>query len=384
MKVLITGGAGFIGSHLARQLASQNATVTVLDNLAQQIHGVDPYQESSLLRSLGNSVRLIEGSVCDRSVVERAMQGQDAVVHLAAETGTGQSMYEVGHYIDVNVGGSGVLLDVLVKNRSNTVRKFVVASSRAIYGDGKYRSPALGIVYPDAREERDLLAGRFDYLCPESGEPLECLPTDEESKIHPSSVYGITKYDQEQMVMTVCRSIGVGASALRYQNVYGPGQSLSNPYTGILSIFSTRIKNGNEINVFEDGQESRDFVYVDDVVDATQAALMNPEAAGRVFGIGSGRRTAVIDVARRLNELYGSQVPINVTGAFRLGDIRHNYADLTRAREFLGFEPKVHFDEGIARFAAWVEGQEVKQDNYEQSIVEMQSKGLYQASRAVA
>ncbi|WP_414445171.1 NAD-dependent epimerase/dehydratase family protein [Burkholderia sp. 22PA0106] len=384
MKVLITGGAGFIGSHLARQLASQNATVTVLDNLAQQIHGVDPYQESSLLRSLGNSVRLIEGSVCDRSVVERAMQGQDAVVHLAAETGTGQSMYEVGHYIDVNVGGSGVLLDVLVKNRSNTVRKFVVASSRAIYGDGKYRSPALGIVYPDAREERDLLAGRFDYLCPESGEPLECLPTDEESKIHPSSVYGITKYDQEQMVMTVCRSIGVGASALRYQNVYGPGQSLSNPYTGILSIFSTRIKNGNEINVFEDGQESRDFVYVDDVVDATQAALLNPEAAGRVFGIGSGHRTAVIDVARRLNELYGSQVPINVTGAFRLGDIRHNYADLTRAREFLGFEPKVHFDEGIARFAAWVEGQEVKQDNYEQSIVEMQSKGLYQASRAVA
>ncbi|MEK6348904.1 MAG: NAD-dependent epimerase/dehydratase family protein [Burkholderia sp.] len=384
MKVLITGGAGFIGSHLARQLASQNATVTVLDNLARQIHGADPYQESALLRSLGGSVRLIEGSVCDRSVVERALQGQDAVVHLAAETGTGQSMYEVGHYIDVNVGGCGVLLDLLVKNRSNTVRRFVVASSRAIYGEGKYRSPALGIVYPDAREESDLLAGRFDYVCPQSGEPLECLPTDEESKIHPSSVYGITKYDQELMVMTVCRSIGIGASALRYQNVYGPGQSLSNPYTGILSIFSTRIKNGNEINVFEDGQESRDFVYVDDVVDATQAALMNPEASGRVFGIGSGRRTAVIEVARKLAALYRSDVPINVTGAFRLGDIRHNYADLTRAREYLGFEPKVQFDEGIARFAAWVDEQEVKQDNYEQSIVEMQSKGLYQASRAVA
>lgn len=384
MKILITGGAGFIGSHLARKLVAQNATVTVLDNLAQQIHGADPYQDSALLRSLGGSVRMIEGSVCDRATLERAMSGQDAIVHLAAETGTGQSMYEVEHYVDVNVGGCGLILDILVKNRNNTVRKMVVASSRAIYGEGKYRSPALGIVYPDARSEADLLAGRFDYLCPVSGEPLQCLPTDEESKIHPSSVYGITKYDQELMVMTVCRSIGIGASALRYQNVYGPGQSLSNPYTGILSIFSTRIKNGNEINVFEDGLESRDFVYIDDVVDATEAALMRSEASGRVFGIGSGQRTAVIEVAERLGALYRSAVPINVTGAFRLGDIRHNYADLTRAREWLGFEPKVSFEQGIARFAAWVEEQEVKPDNYELSIVEMQARGLYQASRAAA
>lgn len=385
MKVLITGGAGFIGSHLAAKLVAENATVTVLDNLSAQIHGDDPYKCSALFRSLDREkVHFIKGSVANRRTLENAMKGQDAVVHLAAETGTGQSMYEVRRYVDVNVGGCGLMLDILVKARHKTVRKVVVASSRAIYGDGKYRSPALGIVYPDARDEKDLQAGRFDYLCPRSGEPMECLPTDEESKIHPSSVYGITKYDQEQMVMTVCRSLGIGASALRYQNVYGPGQSLTNPYTGILSIFSTRIKNGNEISVFEDGLESRDFVYIDDVVDATHAALVKSSADDRVFGIGSGERTAVIDVAKRLRELYRSDVPINVTGAFRLGDIRHNYADLTRSRELLGFEPKVRFNEGIARFAEWVESQEVQPDHYEKSIVEMRSKGLYQASRARA
>lgn len=383
MKVLITGGAGFIGSNLAKKLVADNATVTVLDNLSPQIHGDDPHQ-SALFQSLDKSVRFIEGSVTDRSTMERAMEGQDAIVHLAAETGTGQSMYEVSRYIEVNVGGCGLMLDLLVKAKNQTVKKVVVASSRAIYGEGKYRSPALGILYPEAREEKDLLAGRFDYLCPYSGEPLECLPTDEESKIHPSSVYGITKHDQEQMVMTVCRSIGIGASALRYQNVYGPGQSLSNPYTGILSIFSTRIKNGNEISIFEDGLESRDFVYIEDVVDATQAALVRPEANDRVFGIGSGQRTAVITVAKKLRALYGSDVPISVTGAFRLGDIRHNYADLTRARELLGFEPKVAFSEGIEHFASWVNSQEVQPDHYEQSIVEMKSRGLYQASQVAA
>ena len=383
MKVLITGGAGFIGSNLANRLVAENATVTVLDNLSPQIHGDDPHN-SALFQSIDKSARFIEGSVVDRSVLERAMEGQDAVVHLAAETGTGQSMYEVSRYVEVNVGGSGLLLDILVKDRKSTIKKLVVASSRAIYGEGKYRSRALGILYPEAREEKDLLAGCFDYLCPHSGEPLECLPTDEDSKIHPSSVYGITKYNQEQMVMTVCRSIGIGASALRYQNVYGPGQSLSNPYTGILSIFSTRIKNGNEISIFEDGLESRDFVYIDDVVDATHAALIRTQADDRVFGIGSGQRTAVIEVANKLRALYKSNVPITVTGAFRLGDIRHNYADLTRAREVLGFEPKVMFAEGIERFAAWVDRQEVQPDHYEKSIVEMKSRGLYHASQAAA
>ena len=377
MKVLITGGAGFIGSSLARKLAAQNVDITVLDTLSPQIHGDDPYNKSTLFLSLPPGVRFIQGSVTERATLERAMLGQDAIVHLAAETGTGQSMYEVDRYVDVNIRGTGLMLDILVKSDRNSVRKVVVASSRAIYGEGKYRSPAIGIVYPGARLEKDMLAGRFDHLCPQSGERMECVATDEESKIHPSSVYGITKQNQEQMVMTVCRSIGVGASALRYQNVYGPGQSLSNPYTGILSIFSTRIKNGNPIKVFEDGLESRDFVYIDDVVDATYAALTSPNADDQVFGIGSGERTAVVDVAKTLRDVYGSKTDISVTGAFRLGDVRHVYADLTKARELLQFEPKVQFGDGIGRFARWVDQQEVKTDDYDNSIREMKAKGLF-------
>ncbi|WP_454824752.1 NAD-dependent epimerase/dehydratase family protein [Paraburkholderia xenovorans] len=384
MKVLITGGAGFIGSSLARKLCASNAEVTVLDNLSPQIHGDNPDVTSAIFASLPQSVHLVKGSVTDRAMLERVMDGQDAIVHLAAETGTGQSMYEVDRYVDVNVHGTALILDILVKNSSNTVRNVVVASSRAIYGEGKYRSPAAGILYPGPRKEKDMLEGQFEHLCPISGEPMECVPTDEESKIHPTSLYGITKQTQEQMVMTTCRSIGIAASALRYQNVYGPGQSLSNPYTGILSIFSTRIKNGNPINIFEDGLESRDFVYIDDVVAATYSALTNPNAADNVFGIGSGVRTSVIDVARSLCEAYGSNVDISVTGAFRLGDVRHVYADLARAREMLGFEPKVSFSEGIAKFAQWVDQQQVMADTYEKSIAEMREKGLYKGCERAA
>jgi dTDP-L-rhamnose 4-epimerase len=229
-----------------------------------------------------------------------------------------------------------------------------------------------------------MLEGQFEHLCPISGEAMECVPTDEESKIHPTSLYGITKQTQEQMVMTTCRSIGIDASALRYQNVYGPGQSLSNPYTGILSIFSTRIKNSNPINIFEDGLESRDFVYIDDVVDATYAALTNANAADNVFGIGSGVRTSVMDVARTLCEVYASDVSVTVTGAFRLGDVRHVYADLAKARDMLGFVPKVQFSEGIARFSRWVDQQQVMADTYEKSIAEMREKGLYKGCERAA
>lgn len=384
MKILITGGAGFIGSSLARKLCANNAEVTVLDNLSPQIHGENPSVTSAIFASLPQSVHFVKGSVTDRATLERVMQGQDAIVHLAAETGTGQSMYEVDRYVDVNVHGTALILDILVKNSRNTVRNVVVASSRAIYGEGKYRSPAAGILYPGPRREKDMLDGQFEHLCPISGEPMECVPTDEESKIHPTSLYGITKQTQEQMVMTTCRSIGIAASALRYQNVYGPGQSLSNPYTGILSIFSTRIKNGNPINIFEDGLESRDFVYIDDVVDATYAALTNANAADNVFGIGSGVRTSVMDVARTLCEVYASDVSITVTGAFRLGDVRHVYADLTRARDMLGFEPKISFGEGIARFAQWVDQQQVMADTYEKSIAEMREKGLYKGCERAA
>lgn len=376
MKVLITGGAGFIGSNLTLHLIGLGHEVTILDNLSCQIHGDKPEISSPLYLSIKDKVHFVHGSVTDTAAWEAVLPGQDAIVHLAAETGTGQSMYEIKRYVDVNIGGTALMLDLLA-NGKYQVKKVVVASSRSIYGEGKYLSKALGIIYPGARKDEDMQAGRFDPLCPQTGEPLSLLATDEDSKIHPSSVYGITKQNQEQMVMTVCASLGIGATALRYQNVYGPGQSLSNPYTGILSIFSTRIKNGNGLSIFEDGKESRDFVFVSDIVDATTAALLKDEANNEVFGIGAGVATDVLTVAHTLAQRYGKDVEIKVTGAYRLGDIRHNYADLGKAKRLLNFTPKVTFDEGISRFTAWVEQQEVQKDSYEDSIAEMKKRGLY-------
>jgi dTDP-L-rhamnose 4-epimerase len=376
MKVLITGGAGFIGSNLALHLQKSGHEVTILDNLSQQIHGDNPAETSPLYRSIKDVTNFVLGSVTDSAAWEKVLPGQDAIVHLAAETGTGQSMYEIKRYVDVNIGGTALMLDLLA-NGNYQVKKVVVASSRSIYGEGKYRSEAMGIIYPGARKDEDMQAGRFEPLCPQTGEPLTLLATDEDSKIHPSSVYGITKQNQEQMVMTVCASLGIGATALRYQNVYGPGQSLSNPYTGILSIFSTRIKNGNGLNIFEDGKESRDFVFVSDIVEATSAALLKDEANNEVFGIGAGVATDVLTVAHTLAERYGKEVEIKVTGAYRLGDIRHNYADLSKAKRLLDFSPKVTFDEGIKLFTAWVEQQEIQKDSYDSSIAEMKKRGLY-------
>lgn len=376
MNILITGGAGFIGSNLALHLKRLGHEVTILDNLSKQIHGDDPAVTSPLYQSIKDETNFVLGSVTDTAAWEKALPGQDAIVHLAAETGTGQSMYEIKRYVDVNIGGTGLMLDLLA-NGKYQVKKVVVASSRSIYGEGKYQSSALGIVYPGARKDIDMQAGRFEPLCPQTGEELTLLPTDEDSKIHPSSVYGITKQNQEQMVMTVCASLGIGATALRYQNVYGPGQSLSNPYTGILSIFSTRIKNGNGLSIFEDGKESRDFVFIDDIVAATTLALTKDEANGEVFGIGAGVATDVLTVAQTLVAQYGIEVPIKVTGAYRLGDIRHNYADLSKAGRLLGFAPKVSFSEGIGRFTSWVNQQAVQNDTYESSIEEMKKRGLY-------
>jgi dTDP-L-rhamnose 4-epimerase len=350
----------------------------VLDNLSPQIHGNEPEHTSELYASIKDKVRFVHGSVCDESAWSQCLPGQEAIVHLAAETGTGQSMYEIRRYTDVNVGGTALMLDWLARN-PHQVKRVVVASSRAIYGEGKYVDGDGNVLYPEARRTEDMQAGRFEPLCPRTGRPLKLVPTDEASKIHPSSVYGITKQNQEQMVMTVCPSLGIEGVALRYQNVYGPGQSLKNPYTGILSIFSTRALNGNPIQIFEDGRESRDFVFIDDIVEATFLSLTKPNAANQVFGIGSGVATDVLTVANTLIAAYGAQVPVTVTGAFRVGDIRHNLADLGKARELLGFEPKVDFRTGIGRFTQWVLSQEVEEDNYERSILEMQEKGLFKS-----
>lgn len=373
-NILITGGAGFIGSNLSLQLINKGYSITVLDNLSPQIHGLNPEITSPLYKSIKDKVTFIEGTVTSRSDWEKALQNQNVVVHFAAETGTGQSMYCIEKYTEVNIQGTAIMLDILA-NKENSVEKIIIASSRSIYGEGKYKHPKLGIVYPTHRKENDMLAGNFELNFSDQ-EELELLATDEDSKIHPSSVYGITKQNQEQMIMTVCPTIGIAPVGFRYQNVYGPGQSLSNPYTGILSIFSTQIRNNNPIQIFEDGKETRDFVFIDDVVAATILGIEKEEANGHVFNVGTGVATDVLEVANSLIRAYEIDVPVTVTGRFRLGDIRHNYADLTKIKNLLGFEPKVYFKEGIERFSSWVLEQEIQEDKLSISLEEMKKKGL--------
>ncbi len=377
-NILITGGAGFIGSNVALKLIEKGYYVRVLDNLSKQIHGDNPEETSPLYRSIIGKVDFIRGSVTSREDWLRALDGIDTVLHLAAETGTGQSMYDIENYVNTNIGGTAIMLDILTNVRTLDVKRVVAAESRAIYGEGRYWSPDLNsYVYPDERTDEDMSNGDFEVKFKGCDTPLELVATTEDSAIHPTSVYGITKQVQGQLIHLCCKAIGIDAVTFRYQNVYGPGQSLSNPYTGILSIFSTRIKNGNEINIFEDGLETRDFVYIDDVVDATIRGIEVPRAAGHVFNVGTGVATDVLTVARTLMESYGTEVPLRVSGNYRLGDIRHNYADITLAREILGFQPKVDFPTGISRFASWVDSQSVQEDRYDESIKEMKDKGLY-------
>ncbi|MDB5115754.1 MAG: nucleoside-diphosphate-sugar epimerase [Mucilaginibacter sp.] len=375
-NILITGGAGFIGSNLALQLIKKGYNVTILDNLSPQIHGSDPATSSPLYINIKNKVHFIRGTVTSKQDWEKALKDQEIVVHLAAETGTGQSMYLIQKYVDVNINGTAILLDLLA-NQKHRVKKVIIASSRSIYGEGKYKSVEQGIVYPEHRISADMDKGDFEVKYSGSKQPLELMPTDEESKIHPSSVYGITKQNQEQMIMTVCPTIGIAPVAFRYQNVYGPGQSLKNPYTGILSIFSTQIKNGNSINIFEDGKETRDFVYIDDVVDATILGVENNNANCEIFNVGTGIATDIITVADLLIKNYGVNVPVNISGNYRLGDIRHNFADIKKIKLKLGFEVKFSFEKGIKNFTSWVNSQKIERDNYNSSINEMKDRGLF-------
>lgn len=374
-RVVITGGAGFIGSNLALKLLERNYEVTVLDNLNSQIHGENP-ETSFTFKLIKDKVQFIKGDVRNFKDLREALRDSNIIVHLAAETGTGQSMYEIDKYVDINIGGTAKILD-LVANEANCVEKFIIAASRAVYGEGKFICNTHGIVYPQSRLDENMAIGDFEVKCPVCNENVDMLPTDEKSELHPTSVYGFTKQAQEQLCMIVGKSINVPVVALRFQNVYGPGQSLKNPYTGILSIFSTRIKNNNDINVFEDGYETRDFVYIDDVTDAIILSIENDNANFEVFNIGSGEKTDVLTVANALKNKYRSSIKINVSGNYRLGDIRHNLGDLSHIKEKLGFEPKVSFNEGISNFIDWVENQEIESDNFDKSIQKMKEKGLF-------
>ncbi|MCQ4035097.1 NAD-dependent epimerase/dehydratase family protein [Kaistella montana] len=373
-NILITGGAGFIGSSLALKLIDRGYSVTVLDCLSEQIHTKNPEFNSPLYRRILGVVTFIKGDITNRFDIEKAIENQDAIVHLAAETGTGQSMYEIERYNKVNVAGTALLLDVLV-NQKNRVKKFVLASSRAVYGEGKYQNSNAEIVFP-AHRNLDLMQKGIFEMTDQNGEILHPLPTSEDFKLHPTSFYGLTKLQQEQMVKLVCPTIAVDFVILRYQNVYGAEQSLVNPYTGILSIFSTQILNGKNINVFEDGLPTRDFINIEDTVEATIRSLEMDAANNQTINVGTGIATTVQSVAENLVEKYQKNVDVSVSGNFRIGDIRHNFADISLMKKFLNFEPKVSFQQGIQSFTEWVLNQPLLGNNFEASIEEMKQKGF--------
>ncbi|HSH44680.1 MAG TPA: NAD-dependent epimerase/dehydratase family protein, partial [Longimicrobiales bacterium] len=379
MSVLVTGGAGFIGSHVVDLLLADGVEVTVLDNLDPQVHGEHVVLEEGLPPNLArhagrSSLRFLRGDVREAADVERALEGVDAVVHLAAAVGVGQSMYAPHYYTDVNVGGQGRLMEAMAASPER-YRKLEVASSMSIYGEGAYRCPEHGVVEVRPRPESQLARGEWEPRCPECGASLVAVATPESKPTQHTSVYAVTKKSQEELALSFGPAYGIGTVALRFFNVYGSRQALSNPYTGVAAIFMSRLKNGNPPLIFEDGEQSRDFIHVSDVARAVRAALDAPERVSGAFNVCTGRRTAVVEVARALARRLGVDVAPEVVGRYRAGDIRHCYGDPAAAAELLQFRAEVDFEAGLDELLAWAEAQEAE-DRVVGSFEELEGRGL--------
>jgi dTDP-L-rhamnose 4-epimerase len=370
--VLVTGGAGFIGSHLVDALLEAGHQVRIFDALEPQVHG-GLRERGEWPDYVATECERVLGDVRDRDALAKAIDGVDVVFHQAAVVGVGQSMYEIEHYVDANTRGTAVLLDILA-NEKHSVRKLVVASSMSIYGEGKYHCAEHGEVYPRLRSDEQLAARDWEMHCPVCAEPVEPLPTDEDKSLHPTSIYAITKMDQEEMCLTVGRAYGVPAVALRYFNVYGSRQALSNPYTGVAAIFSGRLLNGKSPVIFEDGRQRRDFVHVSDIVQANLLAMDREEMDDGAFNVGTGRSLTILDVAEALSQYLDGQHPPEIVHKFRSGDIRHCFADSGRLQE-LGYQPQVRFEDGVAELVEWVRSQTAA-DGFEQARRELARRGL--------
>ena len=366
-NILVTGGAGFIGSHIVDALVDRGHRVRVLDALVEQVHGDAGPQY------LNPKAEFLQGDVCDTDLVNRALDGIDVVYHKAAEVGVGQSMYEIGRYVRANDLGTAVLLEAIVKRRPQ-IQKLVVASSMSIYGEGAYACDSCGPVQPKLRPLSQLLDRDWEIDCPQCGAKAKPVPTNEDKPLFPSSVYAISKQDQEQFCLVVGRAYDIPVVALRYFNVYGPRQALSNPYTGVCAIFSGRLLNDEQPAIFEDGEQTRDFVHVSDIVQANLLALETDKADYQALNIGTGFPISISDIASMLADGLHKNIKPLVTGKYREGDIRHCVADISRARKLLGYEPKVKLADGIPELLEWVRQQQAA--NTTQATAELEQHQL--------
>ncbi|HEX4665730.1 MAG TPA: NAD-dependent epimerase/dehydratase family protein [Chthoniobacterales bacterium] len=367
-KALITGGAGFVGSHLADELLQHGYVVRALDNLSPQVHGVSAGRPDYL----DPEVELLVGDVRDEAAVEEAIEGVDTVFHLAAAVGVGQSMYQIAEYTECNGMGTAVLLEALMEH---PVERVVVASSMSIYGEGFYRDRRGRIISPDERQIAQLKVRDWEVRNAQ-GEALQPIPTNESKCPALPSVYAISKYHQERLCMTVCRAYGIEAVGLRFFNIYGSRQALSNPYTGVLAIFASRFLNDKPPLINEDGRQQRDFVSVHDIARACRLAMETPAAAGKVFNIGSGRSFSILEIAEKMARVLDKEeLEPKITGKYRVGDIRNCFADISQARRVLGYEPQVTLEEGLENLAGWLEGQ-IPVDQVDAAQEELEARGL--------
>ncbi len=370
MKILVTGGAGFIGSHLVDELVKRGHDVVVYDAFVEQVH------EGKKPDYLNPGARYVEGDVRDRKSLKEVVKGAEIVFHEAAAVGVGQSMYQVAEYVDANTRGTATLLDILV-NEKTKVRKMIVASSMSIYGEGRYLCKECGKVSPSSRAEKELEKGNWNVSCPSCGRKTEALPTDETKPLESTSLYAMTKRHQEEMTILLGKTYQLPTVALRYFNVFGPRQALSNPYTGVCAIFSSRIKNGKPPLLYEDGLQSRDFVHVEDIVQANLLVMEKKEADYRVFNVGIGKGVSIREIANTLIRLYEKDLSPQVVGKYRSGDIRHCYADISRLSA-LGYRPRRTLAGGLKDLVEWGKTQKA-QDRTAQADRELVKRGLRQA-----
>ncbi len=370
-SVLVTGGAGYIGSHLVDRLVAQDYVVTVLDSLVPQVHRTGAWPTYA-----NPGATHVRGDVRDRAVFEPLVVASEAVVHFGAAVGVGQSMYQVDRYVDVNTRGTALLLDILV-NAKHHVEKVVVASSIGVYGEGAYECAGCGAVAPGSRPAEQLAARDWEQHCPQCGLHAGSVPTPEDKPLYRDNIYSMTKYHQEEMVLLIGKTYGIPSVAPRFFNVYGPRQSLSNPYAGVAAIWLSRLLNGKQPVVFEDGGQLRDFVSIHDVVDCLVLMLEKPGADYLPVNIGSGQTVTILDIAKLLTRLLGTAIEPLVTQTGRTFDIRHNTADITRARTTLGFEPKVTLEQGFTELIEWARTTpDVAEDFFETALQELRDKGL--------